>query len=71
MISVNGEGTVKLKLQGIVWIKILKKENFKEDLLNLIETNHHINMTSDHYVLSNNSFQSFLNTKSFNIFLTL
>ena len=54
--------------------------------MNLIETNHHINMTSDHYVSSNNhqinmtsdhyvssnnSFQSFLKTKSSNMFLTL
>ena len=36
--------------------------------MNLIETNHQINMTS---ALSNNSFKSQLNTKSFNIFLTL
>ena len=40
--------------------KDIKKENFKKDLINLIETNHQINMTSDH-----------LNAKSFNMFLTL
>ena len=27
---------------------IVKKENFKKDLLNLIETNYQINSTSDH-----------------------
>ena len=36
--------------------------------MNLIETNHQINMTS---ALSNNLFKSQLNTKSFNMFLTL
>ena len=72
MISIDGKETVKLKLQGIFWIKILKKDNFKKDLMNLIGTNYHINMTSDHYVSSNNSFQqSFLNAKNFNMFLTL
>ena len=43
--------------------KDIKKENFKKDLMNLIETNHHISMTSDHCVSSNNSFKSFLNAK--------
>ena len=72
MISIDGKETVKLKLQGIFWIKILKKDNFKKDLMKLIGTNYHINMTSDHYVSSNNSFQqSFLNAKNFNMFLTL
>ena len=35
--------------------KYIKKENFKKDLMNLIEKNHQINMTSDHSVSSNNS----------------
>ena len=30
--------------------KAEKKEDFKKYLMNLIETNHHINMTSDHSV---------------------
>ena len=34
--------------------KYIKKENFKKDLMNLIEKNHQINMTSDHSVSSNN-----------------
>ena len=71
MISVNKKGIVKLKSQAVALIKTLKQENFKEDVMNLIETNHHINMTSDHYASSNNSFQSFLKTKSSNMFLTL
>ena len=32
--------------------------------INLIETNHQINMTSDYSVSSNNSFKSLLNAKS-------
>ena len=35
---------------------IEKKKNFKKDLMNLIETNHQINMTSDHSLSSNISF---------------
>ena len=34
--------------------KDIKKENSKKDLMNLIETNHQINMISDHSVSSNN-----------------
>ena len=34
--------------------KDIKKDNFKKDLMNLIETNHQINMSSDHSVSSNN-----------------
>ena len=48
-----------------------KKESFKKDLMNLIETNHQINMTSDHSISNNNSFKSHLNAKSFSMFLTL
>ena len=33
--------------------------------MNLIETNHQTNMTSDHSVLSNNSFKCFLNASSY------
>ena len=58
MISVDGKGdsfSSEIEItRGIVWIKILKKENFKKDLMDLIETNHQINMTSDHSVSSNN-----------------
>ena len=74
MISVDGKRTVfpvKLKLQGESFEKTYQnKENFKEDLMNLIETNHLINMTSDHSVSSNNSFKILLNAKIFNMFLT-
>ena len=52
-------------------MKILKEENFKKDLINSIETNHQINMISDHSVSTNNLFKSFLNTKNFSKFLTL
>ena len=48
-----------------------KKEIFKNELMNLIQTNHQINITSDHSVSTNNSFKSHLNSKSFNMFLTL
>ena len=58
MISVDGKGDsfyseVEIT-RGIFSIKISKKENLKKDLMNLIETNHQINMTSDHSVSSNN-----------------
>ena len=39
--------------------------------MNLTEKKHQINMTSDHYISSNNSFKSQLDTKSFDMFLTL
>ena len=51
--------------------KYIKKESFKKDLMNLIPTNHQLNMTSVHSVSTNNSFKNHLNTKSFNIYLTL
>ena len=43
----------------------IKKENFKKVLINLIQTNHQINMTPDHSVSTNNSFKNHLNDKSF------
>ena len=46
--------------------KDIKKENFEGELINLIETNHQINMTSDHSASSNNTFKSHLNAKSSN-----
>ena len=49
---------MKLKLQGEAFEKTLKKRNSKKDLMNLIETNHQINMTSDHSVSSNDPFKS-------------
>ena len=39
--------------------------------MNLIQTNHRINMTSDHSVSTNNSFKSHLNAKGFSMCLTL
>ena len=39
--------------------------------MNLIETNHQINMTSDHSVSSNISFKSHLNAKSLNMVLSI
>ena len=39
--------------------------------MNLIETNHRINMTSDYSVSTNNSFKSNLNAKAFNMLITL
>ena len=55
----------------IVWIKILKKDNFEKYLVALIKTNHQINMTYDHSVSSNNLFKSHWSSKSFGIFLIL
>ena len=56
---------------GNLFEKHIKKEDFKKGLINLIKTNHQINMTSDNFVSSNNSFKSHLNAKGFNAFLTL
>ena len=42
----------------------IKKDNLKKDLMNLIETNHQINMTSDRSVSSNNSYKNLLNISS-------
>ena len=39
--------------------------------MNLIETNHQININSEYSILSNNWFWSHLNTNSFNMFLML
>ena len=39
--------------------------------MKLIETNHDVNMTSDHSVWSNNAFKSRLNAKNFNLSFTL
>ena len=74
MISVDGKRTVfpvKLKLQGKSLNKDIKQHNFKKELMNLIETNRQINMTSDHSVSSDNLFKSHLKAKSFNMFLAL
>ena len=38
--------------------KDLKKKNIKKDIINLIGTNHQINMTSAHFVSSNNSVKA-------------
>ena len=56
--------------KGTCLNKCIKKEIFKKDLMNLIQTNYQINMTFDHSVSTNNSFKSHLNTKSFHLFLT-
>ena len=49
----------------------IKQGNFKKYLINLIEKNHQIKMSSDHSISSNNSFKSHLNAKSFSMILTL
>ena len=64
MKSVNKKRTVfpmKLKLQGNRSNKHIKKENLTKDLVNLIGTNHQINMTSGHSLSNYNSFESCLN----------
>ena len=57
--------------RGIVLNKCIKKENFRKDLVNIIEINHQINLTSDHSISSNNLFKSHLNAKRFNMLLKL
>ena len=74
MISVDGKGTVfvmKLKLQRESFENTSKKKNIKKNLINQIEKNHQINVTSDRYVSSNMSFKSHLNARSFSMFSTL
>ena len=51
--------------------KNIKKENVLKDLLNLVETNRQINMTSDYSASSNNSFKSHFNAKNFNMFFNI
>ena len=56
MMCVDGKVTVlliKLKLEGNHLRKYSKKENFEKDIMHLIEANHQINMTFDHFVSSN------------------
>ena len=74
VISRDGKGTVfssKVKITRNCLNKDNTRENFKKDPMNLIGTNQHINMTSDHSVSSSNWFKSFVNANSFNMFLTL
>ena len=57
---------MKLKLE---WKSLKKKkENIEKDVMDLIETNNQINMTSENFLSSNISFKKHLNAKSFNIF---
>ena len=65
IIAVDGKETVfpmKLKLE------VESFENFKKDVVDLIETNHQINMTYQYCILSKKSFKSHLNAKIFNMF---
>ena len=74
MTSVDGKQTVfpkKVEITREIVLKNIKKEDFKKGLINLIETIHQINMTSDNFVSSKNSFKSHLNAKGFNTFLTV
>ena len=57
--------------QGNRLNKDIKKENFKKDLMNLIDKNPPINITPDHSISTNNLFKSHLNTKSFDMISTL
>ena len=50
---------------GSTVMKGLKKRNLI-NLINSIETNHQMNMTSDHSVSSNSTLKSYLNFKSSN-----
>ena len=62
----------------VEWLKTKKRKPMKSMMriqlkreMNLIETNHHINIASDHPVSSNDSFKSFLNAEGFNMVLAL
>ena len=57
---------MKLKLEE----NRLKKDCKKKDVVLLIETNHQINMTFEHYASSNTSFKKGLNAKSFKMMWT-
>ena len=48
--------------------KYTKKENFVKNVMDLIETNQQINITSENSVSSNTSFKKHLNSKSFKMF---
>ena len=48
--------------------KDTQKENFEEDVMDLIKTTHQIYMTSEHSVSSNKSFKIHSNSNSFKIF---
>ena len=67
MVSVDGKRKLfpmKLKLEE----NRLKKDCKKKDVVLLIETNHQINMTFEHFASSNTSFKKHLNAKSFKMF---
>ena len=51
--------------------KNVRKENVLKDLLNLVETNRQINMTSDYSASINNSFKSHFNAKNFSMFFNI
>ena len=68
MISAVGKGTVffsEVEITRGRLIKILKKENFRKDLMNLLDTNHQINITSDHSVSGNNLYKRHFYAKEF------
>ena len=71
MMYVDGKGTVFFNeveiRRGIVWKKI-PKNNFEKDVMNLIETNHQIKITSENVVSGNKSFKKDLNSNSFKMF---
>ena len=52
-----------MRFQGDHLNKDIINKYFKKDLMSLIDTNHQINMTSNHSVSSNNTFKSHLNAK--------
>ena len=67
IISVDGKGTVfpwNWNYKRNCLNKDIKERKFLKNLINLIETNHQINMSLDHSVSSNNMFKSHFNDKS-------
>ena len=69
MISVDKRGIVfrvKLKLLKALFDSIYYKENFEKDLINSIDSNDQINLTSDDSLSSNDLLKSQHNAKNFN-----
>ena len=62
----KGQFPNEAKIRIVIFKK--KKKNIEKDVMDLIETNNQINMTSENFLSSNISFKKHLNAKSFNIF---
>ena len=71
MMYVDGKGTVffnEVEIRSGIVSKKIPKNNFEKYVMNLIETNHQIKITSENVVSGNKSFKKDLNSKSFKMF---